>query len=249
MASSFWKTGSAAARREKIAWPSAGQIFSQLAIAALVCGLWAGAFVGYLSLTRQPGDSPAPTRPAAAAAQATATSTPTSTPTPTPTNTSTPTATPSPTDEPAPAATVTGELPTATPTATPTPTSTPTLTPTATDTPVPPTATPAQTNGESADVSFANDVLPILERRCVKCHGGVDPEEGERRIEEGLVLQTHEEILAGSWNGPVVEPGNVEDSYLVEQIETGEMPKNEPRLLPGEIRVIKAWIEAGAPNN
>ncbi len=55
--------------------------------------------------------------------------------------------------------------------------------------------------------------------------------------------------MAGSMNGPVIEPGNVENSYLIEQIVTGKMPKKEPRLLPAEIRLITAWVEAGAPNN
>jgi mono/diheme cytochrome c family protein len=112
---------------------------------------------------------------------------------------------------------------------------------------VPPTDTPASAN-ETAEVSFARDVLPIFQRRCVKCHGGEKPE-GGRRIEEGLILMSHTEVLAGSWNGPVVKPGNAAESYLVKQITSGEMPKKEPDLLPAEIRIISAWVDAGAPNN
>ena len=91
-------------------------------------------------------------------------------------------------------------------------------------------------------VSFSGDVLPIFQRRCVKCHGG-------EKTEEGLVLKSYADLVAGSWNGPVFEPGSAPDSYLVEQIISGEMPKKEPRLLPAEIRVISAWIDAGAPDN
>jgi mono/diheme cytochrome c family protein len=91
-------------------------------------------------------------------------------------------------------------------------------------------------------VSFSADVLPILERRCVKCHGG-------EKTEDGLRLTNHAEVLAGSWNGPVIEPGNAADSYLIEQVESGEMPKNEPRLLPAEIRTLTDWVMAGAPDN
>jgi mono/diheme cytochrome c family protein len=96
--------------------------------------------------------------------------------------------------------------------------------------------------GESSEVSFAGDVLPIFERRCVKCHGG-------DKTEEGLVLKSHADALAGSWNGPVIEPGSAEGSFLVEQIVSGEMPKKGPRLLPSEIRAISDWIDAGAPDN
>jgi hypothetical protein len=56
-------------------------------------------------------------------------------------------------------------------------------------------------------------------------------------------------LLAGSFNGPVIEPGNAEDSYLVELIVSGEMPKRAPRLLPAQIRAIVDWINAGAPDN
>jgi hypothetical protein len=107
------------------------------------------------------------------------------------------------------------------------------------------TATPADS---PAGVSFSGDVFPIFDRRCVKCHGG-PKDDGSLRIEEGLKLTTYADVMAGSWNGPVVEPGSAEGSYLVEQIITGEMPKKEPRLLPSEVRIISAWVDAGAPDN
>jgi hypothetical protein len=100
----------------------------------------------------------------------------------------------------------------------------------------------------SAEVSFSGDVMPILDRRCVKCHGGERPE-GGRRIEEGLSLLTWEDVLAGSTWGVVVVPGDPVGSFLLEQVETGEMPEKEPRLLPREVRAIRQWIEAGAPKN
>ena len=84
--------------------------------------------------------------------------------------------------------------------------------------------------------------MPIFERRCVKCHGG-------ERTAEGLILNSYADVMTGSWNGPVVEPGSAADSYLVEQIVSGDMPKREPRLLPAEIRTISDWIDAGALDN
>jgi hypothetical protein len=62
-------------------------------------------------------------------------------------------------------------------------------------------------------------------------------------------MHSHETLMKGSWNGTVIEPGDAEESYLVELIVSGEMPKKGPRLLPAEIEAIIAWIEAGAPNN
>jgi uncharacterized membrane protein len=94
----------------------------------------------------------------------------------------------------------------------------------------------------SADTSFARDVQPILQRRCVKCHGG-------EKTQEGLILATYDDLLNGSWNGPVIEPGKSTDSLLIGLITEGKMPKNEPSLLPAEIRTIAAWVDAGASNN
>lgn len=128
--------------------------------------------------------------------------------------------------------------------------------PTATVTPTPPaelaagettqaesTPTPPPTpTVDLANVSFTANVLPIFEQHCTECHGGDEPE-------EGLRLTSYDEIMAGSWNGPVIEPGNVPDSYLIEQVVTGRMPKRGSRLSPAEIQIITAWVEAGAPDN
>lgn len=192
------------------------------------------------------------------------TNTSTATSTPPPTATPTSTTTPSPTGQPALAETAalaaTSVAPDPSPTATftpsPIPTDTPPPLPTATPGPpptaTPPTATPVPlptaTPAGSTAVSYSNDVFPILERRCIKCHGGTKAD-GTLRIEEGLDMRSYAGLLAGSFNGPVIEPGNAAESYLVELITAGEMPKNEPRLLPAEIRTISAWIDAGAPEN
>lgn len=147
-----------------------------------------------------------------------------------------------------------GIPPTETPTPTPTepPTATPapdaTSAPLPTETPTPePSPTPAPTV-DLANVSFQENVLPILKRSCWMCHGGERPEGGQR-MEEGLSLLNYEGIMAGSGNGPVIKPGDVEDSYLIEQISTGRMPKEGDRLTPAEVEIITAWVEAGALNN
>jgi mono/diheme cytochrome c family protein len=148
-----------------------------------------------------------------------------------------------------------GEPPTPTPTSTPEPTATPapaptdeTSAPAATVPPIPeatPTPTPTV---DLANVSFQNNVEPIFQQHCIQCHGGEQPEGGQRK-EEGLSLLSVEEVLAGSWNGSVVEPGDVAGSYLIDQVVSGRMPKEGERLNEAEIEVISAWIEAGAPDN
>ena len=84
-----------------------------------------------------------------------------------------------------------------------------------------PTEVSTENPAAAATVSFANDVMPIVQSRCVNCHGG-------DRIEEGLLMRSYDEILAGSDNGAVIVPGNVTDSLLVELVTTKEMPKKAP---------------------
>jgi mono/diheme cytochrome c family protein len=245
MSDKYWKFEPAPRVERTLKWPTSGQLVRQLAILLVVGGLWGGLMAGFLSLTGSTGDSSDGPEPTAAAIEPTTPPT-NSPPVPpaTATSTSTPTSPlPSATPSPTLATTQSGAIRTASPTPGP-PTATNTVSPTPepSPTPLPPTETPAAAIGEAAEISFSNEVLPIFEQRCVKCHGGED-------TEEGLELTSYQETMAGSWNGPVIEPGNVAESYLVDQIESGDMPKNEPRLLPAEIRIIRAWVEAGAPDN
>jgi len=122
----------------------------------------------------------------------------------------------------------------------PTDTPTPTIEPT--DIPIPPADTPPPVEEEPVQVSFSSDVLPIFEQRCFRCHGGED-------VNNGFSVESYETVMQGSWNGIVIEPGNTENSYLFNLVSAGDMPKRGPRLLPAEIEAIRAWIEAGAPNN
>ena len=108
--------------------------------------------------------------------------------------------------------------------------------PAPTDTSIPVTETPV------SDVSFAQDDMPIFEATCIKCHG-------VEQIKEGLDMRTCEDIMAGSFNGPVIVPGNAAQSLLVQQLIDGEMPKRGPKLPVEQIRIISEWIDAGALNN
>ena len=128
----------------------------------------------------------------------------------------------------------------------------PTELPASTDTAVPtePATEPAATTEapatqpavEGATVSFANDVLPIIESRCIGCHGG-------DRTEEGLDLKTHASILAGSDNGPVIVPGDAVNSLLVELVATQKMPKRGPKLTPAQVQIFTDWVNQGALDN
>ncbi len=91
-------------------------------------------------------------------------------------------------------------------------------------------------------VSFQRDVLPILTRVCVKCHGG-------ERTQKSLVLKSYDDLMQGSENGPVVVPGDPSNSLLVQMVAQGKLPKSGPKLLPRQIQTIIDWIQAGASDN
>jgi hypothetical protein len=240
MMNTYWKTGKDSAGPRRVVWPSVAQLGRQLGLALLIGLIWGGGLYAFVQMGPSAADTSSP-EPVSAAQPAAATEipspAPTSTPLPPPTKT--PTTTPLPAKESA-AAEVEADAPA--------PTDTPAPTATFTATPEPPTPAPVDEEPEQAGVSFAADIMPIMESRCIKCHGGIGSD-GSPRIEEGFDARTYEALMAGSWNGSVVEPGNAEASYLVELIVSGDMPKRAPRLLPGEIEAITGWINAGAPDN
>lgn len=91
-------------------------------------------------------------------------------------------------------------------------------------------------------VSFSQDILPILKRSCVRCHGGT-------RTEKKLDLSSYEALMAGSENGAVVIPGDASNSPFVDLVVQGKMPKRGAKLTPDEVQLLIDWVNQGAMNN
>ncbi|MCZ2127262.1 MAG: c-type cytochrome [Anaerolineales bacterium] len=91
-------------------------------------------------------------------------------------------------------------------------------------------------------VSFSADVQPILDTRCIKCHG-------VESVKDGLDLQTYEALIKGSRDGAVIVVGDAAQSKLADLIERGKMPKRGQKLSAEEIQIIVNWINQGALNN
>ena len=94
------------------------------------------------------------------------------------------------------------------------------------------------------EVDFARDIAPILESKCIQCHG---PEKPKGRFR----LDNRESALKGGSQGIAVIPGNSADSPLIHfvarMVPDMEMPpegKGEP-VTPGEIALLRAWIDQG----
>lgn len=109
-------------------------------------------------------------------------------------------------------------------------------------TPPPVTPVPTATPGGAATVSYSRDIQPIFDQYCIACHGG----------QAGLWLDAYEHVMAGSQRGPVVIPGDPENSEIIRRL-TGisqpAMPLGQPPLPPEKIDAIRRWIAEGAPKN
>jgi len=101
---------------------------------------------------------------------------------------------------------------------------------------------PEAVAGERPAPDFERDIRPILEARCVSCHG-------PKQQESLLRLDTRGQALRGGMSGAVIVPGKSQDSPLVQHL-TGElkprMPHEKPPISGAEIARIAAWIDAGA---
>lgn len=94
----------------------------------------------------------------------------------------------------------------------------------------------------AATVSYAANVKPIFDAKCIECHGV------ETR-KEGLDMLTYDNLMAGSRHGSVLTPGDANDSLLVQLIVEGEMPNRGPAVTPEELQIIIDWVDQGALNN
>lgn len=95
--------------------------------------------------------------------------------------------------------------------------------------------------GPSApSVTFEEQVLPVLQAHCVKCHSGSAPQ-------AGLDVRSRASLLKGGTNGAAIVVGSAEESLLYQRVRKGEMPMGGERLSEQDLGQIRRWIDAGAP--
>jgi mono/diheme cytochrome c family protein/uncharacterized membrane protein len=112
--------------------------------------------------------------------------------------------------------------------------------------PVAPKRTPPADPAEA--IVFADIVQPLLEDRCVGCHGPT-------KSNGNLRSDTWARLLEGGKHGPVVRPGDSAGSRLVQRIrlpldaKEHMPPKGKPQLTDTEMMALEWWIDAGAPEH
>lgn len=89
-------------------------------------------------------------------------------------------------------------------------------------------------------------IRPLLERTCTSCHNE-DKQKGD------LLLTTPAGIRAGGFTGPVLVPGQPDESPLLTRCllpidhDDRMPPEGKPQPTAEELAALRAWIAAGAP--
>jgi hypothetical protein len=94
------------------------------------------------------------------------------------------------------------------------------------------------------EIDFNADIRPIINTRCITCHGGV-------KKSGGFSLLFREEALAETESGqPAIVPGKPGESEFIKRLVHDDpeyrMPLDAPPLSEEEISKLKAWIKQGA---
>ncbi|MFT3747031.1 MAG: FN3 associated domain-containing protein [Agriterribacter sp.] len=94
-------------------------------------------------------------------------------------------------------------------------------------------------------IIFADVIQPILEKKCVSCHG-------ESSTKGKLKLSDLESVLAGGKSGALFIPGNPDTSLIIHRIHLPTEdkkrmpPASKPQLTEMEAAILYNWIRSGA---
>lgn len=99
-------------------------------------------------------------------------------------------------------------------------------------------------------MSFAEDILPLLQWRCGSCHQS----SGEGYEKSGLDLTSYAGVMKGTKFGPMVIPRDPESSNLMLLLDWRvspkiRMPHGQKKLSTCDRDAIRTWIREGARDN
>lgn len=113
-----------------------------------------------------------------------------------------------------------------------------------------PDTTPTSTPTTAAELAgaptqFDRLIRPILQQTCVSCHG-------ESKAKGGLAAHTYEALMLGGEIGPSIIAGDPDNSEFIIRMrlplddEDHMPPAKKPQPSQAQIRLLEAWIKAGA---
>ncbi|MCR9117696.1 MAG: hypothetical protein NXI22_12195, partial [bacterium] len=94
---------------------------------------------------------------------------------------------------------------------------------------------------QGQETNFKRDILPILENRCIDCHGP-DTQEANLRLDSTLSA-----MRGGDSGEPAVVPGDSKASYIIARVlsenEKHRMPPDSDPLPAAEVNKLRRWID------
>src|SRR5438105_3024476 len=106
-------------------------------------------------------------------------------------------------------------------------------------------AAPAPITPEGLDL-FEKHIRPVLAQYCYECHSTQ-----AKKIKGKLLLDSHQGIVKGGENGPVLVPGEPDASRLITAIRwidpDLQMPPKQ-KLSAQQIEKFEQWVRMGAPD-
>ena len=98
--------------------------------------------------------------------------------------------------------------------------------------------------GAGPEVSFNAEIKPLINKKCISCHGGV-------KRNSGFSLLFRQDALDTTESGkPAILPGDAAHSEVMRRITAHDpedrMPYKEEPLSKEEIELIRRWIDQGA---
>ena len=98
----------------------------------------------------------------------------------------------------------------------------------------------AATNSALGQLDFAHEIVPILQKRCAKCHSGTQKK-------GGFSINTRQSFLAGGDSGPAVVLRKSAESSLIERVTSEDpdlrMPPEGERLTRAQLDLLRRWID------
>ena len=88
---------------------------------------------------------------------------------------------------------------------------------------------------DTIDVSYAQEVWPIINTNCTSCHSGGAPQ-------GNVSLENYDDIVVAANNGSLLGTIKHEDGW-------SPMPKGGGKLSDCDIATIESWVNAGTPDN
>lgn len=96
----------------------------------------------------------------------------------------------------------------------------------------------------SSRIDFAAHIQPILQSKCVECHGPT-------MISGGVRFDQRAGVASGGYSQQPLLGGTLETNEIYKRVASKDpsyrMPKGKPALSPEEVSLFRRWVETGTP--